>query len=76
MSETQTILTCFYNHTTIITMMLEHLLSLVNQSLVPEKYNKQQGRGQGTLPSSNSFYTSLDFQFNWVIFFQDLTKFI
>jgi hypothetical protein len=64
MSETQTILNCFYCHTIIITMMSKHLLLLVNQSLVPEKYNNQQGRGQGTLPSSNSFYTTLDFQSN------------
>jgi hypothetical protein len=54
----------FYNHPTIDILMPKKLPALVNQSLVLEKYNKQQGRGQGTLPFPNSFYTSLDFQSN------------
>jgi hypothetical protein len=64
----------FYNHTTINFLMPKHLPASVNQSLIPEKYNKQQGRSQRTLPLSNSFYKSLDFQSSCVIF-QGLTTF-
>ena len=34
----------FYNHTTINILIPKHLPALVNQSLVPERYNKQPGR--------------------------------
>ena len=54
--------TVFYNHTTINIFTPKDLHASVNQSQILEKYNKQQGRGQGTLPSSNSLYTALDFQ--------------
>jgi len=43
-SETQTIFNFSYSHATIIIMMSKHLHALANQSLVPERYNKQPGR--------------------------------
>jgi hypothetical protein len=52
----------FYNYTTISILMQKHLPTLINQSIIPEKYSKQQGRSQGTLPPSISFYKALDFQ--------------
>jgi hypothetical protein len=48
MNETQTMFNYFYNHTTIITMMSQHLLALIIQSRIPERYNKQPGMSQGT----------------------------
>jgi hypothetical protein len=54
----------FHDHTTVNILMPKHLPALVNQSIILDKYNKKQGRGQGFLPSSNSFYTALDFQSN------------